>query len=60
MVAQVETDKALVRRAHTDQTKIGRALLKSLTFEMAEQRLAAANLFWSQDRQDFVHVSESA
>ena len=54
----MDTDKKLVRRAHTDRTPTGNALLKSLTFEMAETRLAAANWFWSDEKQDFVHVAE--
>ena len=47
----LETDKAVVRRAYTDPTPIGKGLLRSLTFEMAETRLAAANWFWSDEKQ---------
>ena len=54
----IENDKKLVRRAHTDRTPTGKALLRSLTFEMGEARLAAANWFWSDAKQDFVHVAE--
>lgn len=54
----MDTDKKLVRRAHTGRTATGKALLKSLTFEMAETRLAAANWFWSDTKHDFVHVTE--
>ena len=56
----IETDKKLVHRAHTDESEIGKALLQSLTFEMAETRLAAANWFWSEQKRDFVYVAESA
>ena len=57
---QMELDKKLVRRGHTEQTESGRALRASITFEMAEQRLASHDdLFWSDDRQEFVHVPES-
>ncbi len=55
----IETDKSVVRRGHTDQSKVGKALRRSLTFEMAETRLASANWFWSDEKQDFVHVAES-
>ena len=54
----IENDKTLVRRAQTDRTLTGKALLESLTFEMAETRLAAANWFWSDEKQEFVHVAE--
>ncbi len=54
----IDTDKNLLRRAHTDGSNTGRALLKSVTVEMAEQRLAAAGWFWSEDRADFVQVSD--
>jgi len=54
----IENDKKLVRRAHTDRTPIGKALLQSLTFEMADTKLAAANWFWSDEKQDFAHVAE--
>ena len=54
----IETDKNVVRRAQTDQTRTGKALKRSLTFAMAETRLAAANWFWSDEHRDFVHVAE--
>ena len=54
----IETDKNLVRRAQTDSSRNGKALKQSITFQMAETRLAATNWFWSSDKQDFVHVAE--
>ena len=35
------------------------ATVTDITFEMAEQRLGSHDLFWSDDRQDVVHVPES-
>ena len=39
----LEHDKRLVRRAQTYASETGRALRRSLTYEMAEQLLAAAD-----------------
>ena len=58
MATQIENDKRLVRRAHTD-ADLGEELRSSVAFEMAERRLASRNWFWSDDRQDFVLVSEA-
>lgn len=56
----VERDKDFVRRAYTDRSETGRALRESVTFRMAEQRLAADDWFWSEALQDFVRVRENA
>ena len=55
---QTDQDKKLVRRAYADGDRTAQALRKSVTFEMAEQRLAAGDWFWSEDKQDFVRVTE--
>jgi hypothetical protein len=55
---QTDLDKKLVRRAHTGGDRTAQALRKSVTFEMAEQRLAAGDWFWSEAEQDFVCVTE--
>ena len=52
----IQNDKSLVRRAYTDRTPVGTALLASLTVAMAEARLATASWFWSDSRQTFTHV----
>ncbi len=57
--SQTDQDKNLVRRAYTDNDETAQALRKSVTFEMAEQRLAAKDWFWSEAKQDFVPVTES-
>lgn len=51
-----ELDRSIVRRAHIG-TPTERLLLGSLTFAMAEGRLAALGLFWNADRSDFVEVT---
>ncbi len=57
--SQADRDKNLVRRAYTDSGETAQVLRRSVTFEMAEQRLAAENWFWSEAKQDLVHVTES-
>ena len=48
-----------MRRAYTDQSQTGCALRESVTFDMAEQRLASENWFWSEDLQEFTRVPEA-
>lgn len=50
-----QSDRALVKRAYTDVTLP--ELRESLTFTMAEQRLAAIGLFWRTDARHFVRVA---
>ena len=56
--AQIELDKKLIRRALMNNDETALALRKSVTYEMAEQRLAAKDWFWSEAKQDFVRVTE--
>ena len=55
---ETDQDKNLIRRACTNNDETAQALRKSITFEMAEQRLAAKDWFWSEAKQDFVRVTE--
>ena len=55
----IETDKRIVRRGNDPQFPDDSALYrKTLTYRMAEGRLAAADIFYNVERDEFVVVVE--